>query len=93
MRYPADPAALRKGSPEWRRYLVDVVGLKEAWLDLAASGANLPFPPPPALLSALTHALTRAATHLRPTGNSPEVSGHAEGRASFIVLEVEASFG
>ena len=43
MRYPADPAALRKGSPEWRRYLVDVVGLKEAWLDLAASGANLPF--------------------------------------------------
>ena len=43
MRYPADPAALRKGSPEWRRCMVEEVGLQEAWLDLAASGANLPF--------------------------------------------------
>ena len=43
MRYPADPADLRKGSPEWRRFMVQEVGLKEAWLDLAASGANLPF--------------------------------------------------
>ena len=43
MRYPADPAALRKGSPEWRRCMVQEVGLPEAWLDFAASGANVPF--------------------------------------------------
>ena len=43
MRYPSDPAALRKGSPEWRRCMVQEVGLPEAWLDFAASGANLPF--------------------------------------------------
>jgi hypothetical protein len=43
MRYPADPADLRKGSPEWRRFMVQEVGLPEAWLDFAASGANLPF--------------------------------------------------
>ena len=43
MRYPADPAALRKGSPEWRRCMVQEGGLREAWLDFAASGANLPF--------------------------------------------------
>ena len=43
MRYPADPAALRKGSPEWRRCMVEEVGLREACLDFAASGANLPF--------------------------------------------------
>ena len=43
MRYPADPAALRIGSPEWRRFMVEEVGMREAWLDLAASGANLPF--------------------------------------------------
>ena len=43
MRYPADPAALRKGSPEWRRCMVQEVGLREAWLDFAASAANLPF--------------------------------------------------
>ena len=43
MRYPADPAALRIGSPEWRRCMVEEVGLQEAWLDFAASGANLPF--------------------------------------------------
>ena len=43
MRYPSDPAALRKGSPEWRRCMVEEVGLREAWLDFAASAANLPF--------------------------------------------------
>ena len=43
MRYPSDPAALRKGSPEWRRCMVEEVGLQEAWLDFAASAANLPF--------------------------------------------------
>ena len=43
MRYPADPADLQKGSPEWRRFMVQEVGMREAWLDLAASGANLPF--------------------------------------------------
>ena len=43
MRYPADPAALRIGSPEWRRFMVQEVGLPEAWLNFAASGANLPF--------------------------------------------------
>ena len=43
MRYPADPADLRKGSPEWRRFMVQEVGLPEAWLNFAASGANLPF--------------------------------------------------
>ena len=43
MRYPADPAALRIGSPEWRRCMVEEVGLQKAWLDLAASGVNLPF--------------------------------------------------
>ena len=43
MRYPSDPAALRKGSPEWRRCMVQEVGLPEAWLDFAASGANVPF--------------------------------------------------
>jgi hypothetical protein len=43
MRYPSDPAALRKGSPEWRRCMVQEVGLREAWLDFAASAANLPF--------------------------------------------------
>ena len=43
MRYPADPAALRIGSPEWRRFMVEEIGMREAWLDFAASGANLPF--------------------------------------------------
>ena len=43
MRYPADPAALRIGSPEWRRCMVEEMGMREAWLDFAASGANLPF--------------------------------------------------
>ena len=43
MRYPADPAALRIGSPEWRRFMVEEMGMREAWLDFAASGANLPF--------------------------------------------------
>ena len=43
MRYPSDPAALRKGLPEWRRCMVQEVGLREAWLDFAASAANLPF--------------------------------------------------
>ena len=43
MRYPSDPADLRIGSPEWRRFMVQEVGMREAWLDFAASGANLPF--------------------------------------------------
>ena len=43
MRYPADPAALRIGSPEWRHFMVEEIGMREAWLDFAASGANLPF--------------------------------------------------
>jgi hypothetical protein len=43
MRYPSDPADLRIGSPEWRRFMVQEVGMREAWLDFAASGDNLPF--------------------------------------------------